>query len=251
MHQQLYVENLSHATMNWLLLEITFDKIKNKFFRIANRVHPSYGKISSYGERVYLNYEIYTKEPVIWSSVLLLLTDFNGKVYVNDICFFNYKVVFPNVKITADKSNFPILFCDEILHKHIPTLHKVYIRNVGYIKATYVWGSPIGAQCNMLNLRFSPQTATLNPGNCMNVTVEITPLELGILENICVPCFIDNLEKPIMLKILCLVDDIYFYVSLPNDEDIYENVYWPPPMINDYDGHEFYYTNDDFNEVIY
>lgn len=180
-----------------------------------------------------------------------MLTKYKDDVSVNSICFINYNVVLPNVEINSDKSEFPILFCDDILHKDITTSHKVYIRNNGFISTTFVWGSPSGNQKDSLNITFSPQSGTIKPGIRMNIDVHVTPFKLGILENIFVPCHIEHLERPIMLKILCLVDDIYFSISMPNNQDTYDVVHWPPTMINDYDfDSHFNYQFDDVIEGV-
>lgn len=154
-------------------------------------------------------------------------------ITISDLSFANYRVVYPEVQIKTDKSSLPILFSDRILHKHFPTVHRVYVRNVGKIRARFRWGEPVGSQHEDLLLKLEPRSGTVEPGQCVHVDVQITPLALGVIENVLVPCFVDSFDDAIMLRILCLVDDIYFTVHLPDCEDIY----WPPAMINDYDAH--------------
>lgn len=189
--------------------------------------------------------------PNVWTSMLILLSEYKDVVTVNSLCFVNYKIVLPMVEISTDKSKFPILYCDDVLHKNVTTSHKVFIRNIGFIPTTFVWGTPIGNQKDGLSIKFTPQSATIKQGVRMNIDVHVTPHELGILDNIHVPCYIENLERPIMLRILCLIDDIYFTISIPNDDDKYDVVNWPPAMINDFEA-DYYFKNhlDDVFETV-
>lgn len=62
----------------------------------------------------------------------------------------------------------------------------------------------------------------------MHVTFSLQPLDTGLLEKIQIPCFIGNTDEPIMISVLCIVDDICVYFHLPNLEGGFQKIFWPP-----------------------
>lgn len=130
-------------------------------------------------------------------------------------------------------SRYPILFCNQILHTNFTTMHKLCVSNVGNITASYCWGTPIGSQKDNVHITFKPNSAIIQPGTCIVTDVELTPMVIGVSEYIFVPCYVECLDEPIMLRVLCLVDYIYFNIILPNVNDDYDVVFWPPMMVKD------------------
>lgn len=55
---------------------------------------------------------------------------------------------------------------------------------------------------------------------------------MGIYENVFVPCFIGRFKFPMLLRILCVVEDVYVNIHIPK-KDGFEVTFWPPYMLNE------------------
>lgn len=67
------------------------------------------------------------------------------------------------------------------------------------------------------------------------IDLYITPLKLGLFEDIFIPCFIGHQEKPLLLRILCAVEDVYVNIQLPNRNGTVTTVFWPPKVTEEFD----------------
>lgn len=55
-----WVENLSQEAMHWIVVEITYDPLKKKFYEVLERIEPFRGVLENYHDRVCFSYKIKT-----------------------------------------------------------------------------------------------------------------------------------------------------------------------------------------------
>lgn len=58
--KELYVENISHATINWLIIEIAYDIENKRFKEVRDRIEPYFGQLNEFGDKTKLSYDIVT-----------------------------------------------------------------------------------------------------------------------------------------------------------------------------------------------
>lgn len=112
----------------------------------------------------------------------------------------------------------------------------VCLHNVGTkLAASFIWGNPVGKQADKVVIRCLPKSGIVQPQKCVHISIILQPLATGILDEIYVPCFVGNMDEPIMLTILCVVDNVCLYFHLPDNMGKSEKILWPPIAIVDFD----------------
>lgn len=76
--QTLYVINLAHVPMEWLILELAYDNANQNFYLINNIIKPPNGILHNYGEKAYLKYKIFAK--VRYNTIYILNNLFLFKI---------------------------------------------------------------------------------------------------------------------------------------------------------------------------
>lgn len=105
--------------------------------------------------------------------------------------------------------------------------------------AYFLWGSAVGKHKDCVNLFVTPKAGVIKPRNTFKVTVTLKANVTGILEHIYVPCFVGRVPEPVILTVMCAVDNIHVCFSLPMAEGKYKKIYWPPQIIDEYNFQSF------------
>lgn len=113
------------------------------------------------------------------------------------------------------------------------------MHNSSNVPAYFLWGSAVGKHKQCVDMLFSPKAGVIKPRNTFKVTVSLQPNVTGILEHIYVPCFIGRVAEPVILTVMCAVDNIHVCFSLPVQEGKYKKIYWPPQIIDEYNFQTF------------
>lgn len=150
-----------------------------------------------------------------------------------------YEVCQPKIIIHTPTSTSPILCISELLNIGV-TIHAVIcMHNVSNVLAYFLWGSSVGKQNKCMNIHFNPKAGVIKPKDIFKVTVSLKPNETGILEQIFIPCFIGRVEEPVMLTVMCAVDNIHVYFDLPTPDGRRKRILWPPQIIDEYNYHYY------------
>lgn len=93
---------------------------------------------------------------------------------------------------------------------------------------------PYGDNLGSVDVETNPQYAVLKPLESKSVELKVTGNEVGIFENIFIPCFI-NKGQCILIRVLCAVDTVHLAMYLPSKNSYYEKIMWPPKIVFEYD----------------
>lgn len=93
---------------------------------------------------------------------------------------------------------------------------------------------PYGESTGSVNVEISPKNSILKPHEQKQVDVKITGNDVGIFENIYIPCFI-NKNQYIIVRVLCAVDTVHLAMYLPGKNNYYQKIMWPPKILFEYD----------------
>lgn len=150
-----------------------------------------------------------------------------------------YEVCQPNIIIHTPTSTSPILCISELLNVDVITHAVVCMHNSSNVPAYFLWGPAVGKQKDSMELQFNPKAGVIRPRDTFKVTVSLKPHETGILEYVFVPCFVGRVTEPVMLTVMCAVDNIHVRFELPIQEGKYQKVLWPPKIVDEYNVQSF------------
>lgn len=86
-------------------------------------------------------------------------------------------------------------------------------------------------------------TGELKPCESKTVQLELTCYEVGILDEIFIPCFIGEYQEPLQMRLLCVVDCLHVFFYLPTKNNDFQKVLWPPKVIYEYDSNWSHYCS--------
>lgn len=145
-----------------------------------------------------------------------------------------YEVCQPKIIVHSPASTSSILCIPELLNIGV-TIHAVLcMHNASNVPAYFLWGAPVGKQKNCIDVRFNPKAGVIKPRDILKITISLKPQETGILEQIHVPCFVGRVDEPVMLAVMCAVDNIHVCFTLPMHDGRHRRIPWPPQIIDEY-----------------
>ncbi|KAF2903634.1 hypothetical protein ILUMI_02541 [Ignelater luminosus] len=233
-----FIENIGQESLRWEIFEFYFDHQCNTIreLKASNHLTLTCGELDK-NEKCKVTYSVdNTNQQHRWLSFLVLLSSHPTLEATNSLCLITYEVVQPEIIIHTRSSQQPILYPGKLLHVNCPTFYMVCLHNVGTkLTASFIWGRPVGKQADQIIIRCLPKSGIVQPQKCIHISITLQPLATGVLDEIYVPCFVGNMDQPIMLTVLCVVDNICLNFHLPDNMGKSEKVIWPPTAIADFD----------------
>lgn len=163
----------------------------------------------------------------------MLVKSHPTETMVDSFMLVTYEVCQHNIVVHTCMSQSAILCPDSLLYLGVRSLYTLCIHNVGSIAAHFLCGNSVGDQAHCIDIQIFPRTGIIKPHDFIQISISLTPLETGILENIFLPCFIGRLEEPLMVTVMCAVDNVHLRIFLPNTDGRYKEISWPPNVINE------------------
>ncbi|XP_050304849.1 uncharacterized protein LOC126742262 [Anthonomus grandis grandis] len=237
--REIQIKNLSDKQLSWNIAELKYNIDSRPHLQLLkeNNISPYSGQINRQ-KTSYIRYNIVRKRPARYVSILILYVinreADDSKLIAESICLVTYEIVEQNIAIKTGHADQPILCPLEMLYVGVPVSISFKIKNLGVIPACFYFFSPIGDDACKISLEYNPQSGQLNPRCCQKITLKLICHEVGILENIFLPCFIGMHQDPLKVRLLCMVDCVHLFFYLPVKSDDFQKILWPPKVIYEY-----------------
>ncbi|XP_074041230.1 deleted in lung and esophageal cancer protein 1 isoform X2 [Leptinotarsa decemlineata] len=178
--------------------------------------------------------------PKSWVSILVLISvKENEESKIESICVVTYEIIDYDIAINTGQTTAPILCPLKLIHVGVPIEMFFTIENRSPITGCFYFLKPTGRDCDKVSIKLTPNSSVLKSFEKMDISATLTCSEIGIFENVFVPCFVGKGQKPIMLRVLCAVDGIHVSFYLPNYENGYRKLIWPPKVVYEYDNEDW------------
>lgn len=164
----------------------------------------------------------------------MLIDPLRPEIVLDSFMLITYEICQPKILIHSSTSDSAIICPDGLLYLGVRTFYTLCIHNASNVTAHFLWGNPIGEQVDCVQMEIYPHTGTIKPHKSVKVTVSLTPQKTGIIEYAYLPCFIGRLDEPIIVTVMCAVDNVHLIVFLPTDNGRYKEIMWPPNIIDEY-----------------
>lgn len=163
----------------------------------------------------------------------MLVKSHPTETIVDSFMLITYEVCQHNIMIHTAMSTSSILCPGNLMYLGVRSIYTLCVHNVGDIAAYFLWGNCVGDQAKCLDMQIFPRTGVIKPHDFVKISVSLVPLETGIIEHVFLPCFIGRLEEPLMVTVMCAVDNVHLKFFLPDNAGRYKEVLWPPTVINE------------------
>ncbi|KAG5866401.1 hypothetical protein JTB14_025991 [Gonioctena quinquepunctata] len=187
------------------------------------------------GETRSIHYRLHTKVPISWVSMLVLMSVNEENTLVESICIVTYEVIDYDIVINTGNATGPILCPLKLIYVGVPIEMSFAIENRSPIPGCFYFLKPNGTDSDKITIEFSPNSSELKPFKTMNINVTLCCSDIGIFEDIFVPCFVGRGQAPIILRVLCAVDGVHVCFYLPDERGTFRKIVWPPKVVYDYD----------------
>lgn len=164
----------------------------------------------------------------------MLIVTHPVKSAMDSLILVTYEICEPQISVHTPMSTSAILCPNDLLNLGVTAHAVVCMHNTTNVCSYFMWGEPVGNQENSLAVQFFPTSGMINPGHVLKVSVALTPLQAGILDQVYVPCFVGRTTEPVVLTVMCAVDNIHICFKLPTQDGRYRKVKWPPKIINEF-----------------
>ncbi|KAK9877064.1 hypothetical protein WA026_016090 [Henosepilachna vigintioctopunctata] len=230
------IHRLTKKNVAWRLVEIIYDVDARPPMYIASQpsVNISSGVLDKniFG----LKYRVNAKVPKRRVSMLLLFTgERTEEIKMNAMCLVTYEVINWDIRIFSKVSNLPVVCSMKLHFVGVKSKWCFFIKNYTPIMGCFWLLPPRGEEVDKLELTFHPKFGMIRPGEKVIIEVTVLPKDIGIIEKIFVPCFISKHSPPIMIRFLCVVEDLNVYFYIPNQEQGFDKIMWPPKVLNEVD----------------
>ncbi|XP_017780624.1 PREDICTED: uncharacterized protein LOC108565594 [Nicrophorus vespilloides] len=172
-----------------------------------------------------------------FSSTLQLITKYKDESVINGVCTVSYIVDDLTIYLHTQMSECSILCPGELLYANKTSVYTLCLHNVSQIDANFLFGEIYGDKSDLVCAKVFPTTGFVPAKTFKRVNLELTPLEVCVFESLYLPCEIITYnpsikgkyveKKPLVLVILCVVEDVNVQLIIPGME---KPVYWPPQM---------------------
>nr|CAI5824907.1 unnamed protein product [Callosobruchus analis] len=236
--KEFYVQNLQDETVDWKIFEIRYNIDRVPYSEVLQKVNCRFncGQFTKVWQHEKILYRIVDKPPGNWVSILVLASLKEGRVdTIEGVCIVTYEIIEYDIVVTTGNSTNPILCPLNLMYLDIPIQMKFTIENRSPIIGCFCLAKPYGLDCHKILLKLTPQSAILKPNEIVEVTAILQSSEVGIFENIFVPCFFSPAQSPIVIRVLCAVDTLHVFFFLPEFEGSFKKVIWPPKVVYEYD----------------
>nr|XP_031840591.1 uncharacterized protein LOC116430493 isoform X1 [Nomia melanderi] len=82
----------------------------------------------------------------------------------------------------------------------------------------YSWGEANGSDAEKIKLCVCPQNGTLTAKHTEKMKITVVPIKEGIVQFLCIPCYVDDTRKIIILGIECSIEPFYVTFHLPRSD---------------------------------
>lgn len=165
-------------------------------------------------------------------SYLILISTVPKSIAL-DTCLVMYALSEPEIIIrtASEEYKYPILSPEHILYLNLPETFEVTLYNTSEdVPGAFIWGIPFGIHSTKMDVQCNPRSGFISCRRSLLIKVTITPLETGIMDEIVLPCFIGYRSNPLLLTIMCAVDNIHINFYLPVAHRFLK-VCWPPRIV--------------------
>lgn len=224
--KEIVIKNNSQTAQKWRVLEMIRDSCNNEVIvNCKTNFKPTSGVlgVACSGKLVY---KVRDVKPHQWSSLLLLQTRVKKKWVTKSQCILVYESIVLNVKFKTSHPSLPILCPLEFAYKDVMATHEIALVNKSPLMGTFEFLTPQGKDADKVLLEFDPPSGVLGKNTQVKINVKVTPKEVGVLDEIQVPCFVGMDQKPLILRIVLIVDTIHVYFFLPK-QDMFDRIRWP------------------------
>ncbi|VEN53979.1 unnamed protein product [Callosobruchus maculatus] len=236
--KEFYVQNLRNEQVAWKIFEIRYNIDRVPYSEVLRQVNCEFncGQFTKMWQNAKIMYRIVDKFPGNWVSILTLASLKNGRIdTIEGVCIVTYEIIDYDIVITAGNPSNPILCPLKLMYVDIPIEMKFTIENRSPITGCFCLAKPYGLDSHKISLKLTPQSAILKPYEIVEVTAVLQSSEVGIFENTFVPCFFSLGQSPIVIRVLCAVDTLHVFFYLPEFENNFRKVIWPPKIVYEYD----------------
>ncbi|CAG9763662.1 unnamed protein product [Ceutorhynchus assimilis] len=240
-----FIINRGEKDANWTMIELKYNLdypphveiLKEKNLSCTN------GTLQPH-KKQRLNYTIIKKNPARYVSILVLCLVQDNVPTINnpskwnfiaqDICVITYEVIHMDIAFKT-QSKQAILCPLQLLYTEVPTEVSFRLKNYSLIPGCFYFLKPIGQDANKISIEYLPELGELKANGSKKIALRLTCKEVGILEDIFIPCFIGKNQEPIRLRLLCVVDCVHVFFYLPSKNNEYQKILWPPKMVYEHD----------------
>jgi hypothetical protein len=105
----------------------------------------------------------------------------------------------------------------EELYLNVEKLVKVQLCNHSMLEAEFIWGNPEGRDANMCHVEIDPCQGKIASKTIFECLVRITAKELMEIEDLRIPCYVQETTAPVFLNLTGYVKGVTvdYFVSDP------------------------------------
>ncbi|KAJ8918572.1 hypothetical protein NQ315_013077, partial [Exocentrus adspersus] len=235
--KEFVVKNLTIEPMKWKIVEVKYniDTLPHMEVFKSGNISCDGGEFSCICQEQKIRYTVAKKGPVSWVSMLLLFSiSEDNSVECESLCIVTYEII--NYEVTVNGRSEGLALCPmKILYTGIPETITVRLENHSPIRGVFYFLKPFGDHSQYVNIQVSPSNGILKPFKPVLVDITISGTEVGIFEDVFIPCFISKGQKCAILRMLCAVDCVHLAMYLPGSDQYYQKIMWPPKVLFEYD----------------
>ncbi|KAF7287362.1 hypothetical protein GWI33_001720 [Rhynchophorus ferrugineus] len=239
-----YIINHSMQKLYWKIVEMRYNIDMQPYIHIIENPNISVREgILAKNQRRLLSYNITNQNPTHWLSILVLFSCEQieseqillYKMRAESICLVKYEIDNLDIKVKS-QSQEPIICPLQMLYVDIPTDIEFELQNNSFMNGCFYFLKPTGEESEKVTVEYKPQCGTIQAKTSKKINLNVTCHDIGILEDIYLPCFIGKGQKLMSIKLLCVVDciHVFFYLPCKSNEE-FEKVLWPPKVVYEYD----------------
>ncbi|KAL1490685.1 hypothetical protein ABEB36_013340 [Hypothenemus hampei] len=237
--KDLQIINLSKQDLKWSVIELKYNIDIEPYTNILNELNitRNNGLVKASSEEL-IKYKIVDKSLGRNVSILVLFSIRENRdqfpLVAESICVVIYEIIKLDIVIQTGQSRGPILCPMQMLYTGVPIKISFQIHNNSLIPGCFYFLEPIGSDADKIHIEYEPKSGQLKACATKKIIVKLICYEVGILENVIIPCFIGKNEKPLELRLLCVVDCIHIFFYIPMKNRQFEKILWPPKVIYEY-----------------
>ncbi|XP_069683612.1 deleted in lung and esophageal cancer protein 1-like isoform X2 [Periplaneta americana] len=215
----LNITNKSTIEASWELQEFGYStKNKELYPRdFINLCHP-FGVLPQ-GNSCTHNYNLDATVPKIWYSLLRLSKTAEGiNTNMDEYISVLANIIQPEVGIAAPPFHTAVLIPPGILYVGVPVTCTVSLRNYTSQNTSFKWGFPIGSDTDRLHVVVNPKCGEVRAESSLKVKVTVIPQDVGRIQSLYVPCFIEQEIIPVILSVEANIEGLNITFLLPKTE---------------------------------
>ncbi|KAJ4445421.1 hypothetical protein ANN_07226 [Periplaneta americana] len=157
--------------------------------------------------------------PKIWYSLLRLSKTAEGSnTNMDEYISVLANIIQPEVGIAAPPFHTAVLIPPGILYVGVPVTCTVSLRNYTSQNTSFKWGFPIGSDTDRLHVVVNPKCGEVRAESSLKVKVTVIPQDVGRIQSLYVPCFIEQEIIPVILSVEANIEGLNITFLLPKTE---------------------------------